>query len=89
MPAASEICPVEEIWKAEASVPLSEYVSAAPSGSVAVTGEPMLPVVPSGTDSASVVAAAKAGGSFTFVTVSVIDTEPVMLSSSVAVTVTS
>ena len=80
---------MDEISKAEASVPLSEYVIAAPSGSVAVTGEPMFPVVPSGVDSASVVAEAKAGGSLTLVTVSVMATEPVMLSSSVAVTVTS
>ena len=60
-----------------------------PSGSVAVTGEPMLPVVPSATDNTSVVADAKVGASFTFVTVTVMDTEPVMPSSSVAVTVTS
>ena len=49
----------------------------------------MFPVVPSGADSERVVAEAKVGGSLTFVTVSVMETEPVMLSSSVAVTVTS
>ena len=49
----------------------------------------MFPVVPSGADSASVVAEAKTGASLTLVTVSVMATEPVMLSSSVAVTVTS
>ena len=49
----------------------------------------MFPIVPSGTDSANVVAAAKVGGSFTLVTVTVMATEPVMSSSSVAVTVTS
>ena len=56
---------------------------------MAVTGEPMFPVVPSATDNTSVVADAKVGASFTFVTVTVMDTEPVMPSSSVAVTVTS
>ena len=78
-----------EISNAAASVPVRVYVIAAPSGSVAVTGEPMLPVVPSATDRASVAEAAKVGASFTFVTVTVIEAEPVMLSSSVAVTVTS
>jgi len=75
--------------KAAASAPVSEYTSDAPSGSVAVTGLPTFPVVPSGTLIESAVAVENTGGSFTSVTVTAIEAVPVSPSASVALTVTS